>query len=108
MVKKYRFGTPIETDAVIENIDITTSLPAEFSTNDNVITIPLSPDDIVYGLGENIRGINKRGWVYDSFCMDDFIHSEDKHSLYGAHNFFVISSHASIFYYVMNNIILQN
>lgn len=45
----------------------------------------------VYGLGESTRGINKRGWSYQSFCSDDPLHTEDKRSLYGAHNFIVIA-----------------
>ena len=81
MIKKYRFGTPIETDSVIKEMDSFTTLPPQYIINGNVITLPISDDDMVLGLGENIRGINKRGWVYDSFCMDDFIHSEDKHNL---------------------------
>lgn len=37
------------------------------------------------------RGINKRGYCYISNCTDDPDHTEDKRSLYGAHNFIVIS-----------------
>mgnify|MGYP000444154867 CR=1 FL=1 len=48
-------------------------------------------DDIVYGLGEANRGINKRGYCYISNCTDDPVHTEDKRSLYGAHNFIIVS-----------------
>ena len=51
----------------------------------------MDPQDILYGLGENIRGINKRGWVYESKCSDDPNHTESKRSLYGAHNFIIIA-----------------
>lgn len=34
-------------------------------------------DDIVYGLGEQIRGINKRGWQYVSWNYDNPNHHED-------------------------------
>ena len=47
--------------------------------------------DIVYGLGEANRGLNKRGYCYISDCTDDPNHTEDKRSLYGAHNFIVVS-----------------
>lgn len=47
--------------------------------------------DVVYGLGEQVRGINKRGFSYISNATDDPNHTEDKHSLYGAHNFLLIS-----------------
>lgn len=50
----------------------------------------LSANDVVYGLGQNMRGLNKRGFVYESFCSDDPNHTPDKRSLYGAHNFFVV------------------
>ncbi len=51
----------------------------------------MEPQDILYGLGENVRGINKRGWVYESKCSDDGNHTEGKSSLYGAYNFMIVS-----------------
>jgi alpha-glucosidase len=51
----------------------------------------MDPKDVVYGLGEANRGINKRGYLYRSDCADDPNHTEDKHSFYAAHNFLVIS-----------------
>ncbi|MDO4927231.1 MAG: glycoside hydrolase family 31 protein [Turicibacter sp.] len=33
--------------------------------------------------------MNKRGWLYTSFCTDDDMHTETKQSLYGTHNFLV-------------------
>ncbi|MDD6430232.1 MAG: glycoside hydrolase family 31 protein, partial [Ruminococcus sp.] len=53
-------------------------------------TYSLSENDIVYGLGEQIRGINKRGWQYVSWNYDNPNHHEDTRSLYGAHNFIII------------------
>src|SRR3712207_1490168 len=50
----------------------------------------MDKDDIVFGLGENQRGINKRGGIYQSFCSDDPLHTENKKSLYGSHNFTVV------------------
>lgn len=50
----------------------------------------LKPEDVVFGLGENMRGMNKRGYVYEAFCSDDPSHTPDKTSLYGAHNFLVV------------------
>ena len=44
----------------------------------------------VYRLGENVRGINKRGWRYESWNLDDPIHHEGRTSLYGSHNFFLV------------------
>jgi alpha-glucosidase len=53
-------------------------------------TFSLDKEDVVYGLGQNMRGMNKRGSIYESFCSDDPNHTPDKKSLYGAHNFFVV------------------
>ena len=51
----------------------------------------LSDLDAIYGLGQNMRGLNKRGYVYESFCSDDPNHTPEKKSLYGAHNFFIVN-----------------
>ena len=55
-----------------------------------MVTYTMDPEDIVYGLGENVRGINKRGWIYESKCSDESKHLEDRRSLYAAHNFIVV------------------
>lgn len=94
MVKKYRIGTPVNTEAItesfeIERIDI---FPLSLEINANVIiSFPLENDDMIFGLGENVRGINKRGWTYESWCSDETNHTEDKRALYGAHNFIILS-----------------
>ena len=100
MIKRYVFGNPIDTEAILNkplpsswgNGDINSSFKADNSN----ITYPLSDNDIVYGLGENVRGINKRGFQYVSYCTDDPIHTEDKSSLYGAHNFILINSPTAV------------
>lgn len=94
MTKKYVYGKPIRTDAVLtamteekENVPygkISTENGFEF-------VYQMDEDDIVYGLGEANRGINKRGYCYISDCADDPEHAEDKRSLYAAHNFIVIA-----------------
>ncbi len=56
-----------------------------------VLSLPLEKGEIVYGLGEQVRGMNKRGWLYVSDCTDEPHHQEDTHSLYGAHNFLLLS-----------------
>lgn len=50
----------------------------------------LENEEKVYGLGENVRGINKRGWIYKSCCADEPNHLEDRTSLYASHNFLVL------------------
>ena len=94
MIRKYRYGTPFNTEALTEKIETTEGvLPyGEVSQEEGfVFTYIMDEDDIVYGLGEANRGINKRGYCYISNCTDDPVHTEDKRSLYGAHNFIVVS-----------------
>lgn len=94
MIQKYVFGSPFETDAVTATIPSVSGLPSWGSIDVSegfCFTYLMNEDDIVYGLGEANRGINKRGYVYVSNCTDDNDHDEGKTSLYGAHNFIVLS-----------------
>ncbi len=92
MIKKYTFGNPIATEAVVQYFPNTTTLPSQLkiSSDKMTLTVKMHEDDIIYGLGENVRGINKRGWKYISNCADEPIHTEGKNSLYGAHNFLIL------------------
>ena len=91
MIYKKRYGQPFDTESVVgsflpmmETIPYLTKEPDGFS-------YAMEPQDVLYGLGENVRGINKRGWVYESKCSDDSNHTEGKSSLYGAYNFMIVS-----------------
>ena len=93
-IVRYQFGNPIETDAVInkgiKEINEAFNYFKLEESNNIRLKYNMEKNDKVYGLGENVRGINKRGWIYESFCSDDPSHLPDKRSLYGAHNFFVV------------------
>ena len=96
MVKKYIFGKPFETDAVTAQIQPEISVPqienARIETDKGFrFYYEMNDTDVIYGLGEANRGIDKRGYIYVSRCSDDPDHSEDKTSFYGAHNFIIIS-----------------
>lgn len=119
MVKKYVYGRPFETYAVVNAENVSYAAESErreffreadmkkalepyggitWDEPENGNDAPamqyrvrMSDGDVVYGLGENVRGINKRGWVYESKCSDDPNHTESKRSLYGAHNFIIIA-----------------
>ena len=94
MIRKYRYGTPFDTEALTEKIETTEGVfpYGEVSQEEGfAFTYIMDEDDIVYGLGESNRGINKRGYCYISNCTDDPEHTEDKRSLYGAHNFIIVS-----------------
>ena len=94
MIKRYRYGNPIETEAVIESLPITQGTIPHLTLQEEeasyILGYQLHKDDGLYGLGQNIRGINKRGYIYESNCTDEPIHDEGKRSLYGAHNFLII------------------
>ena len=94
MIKKYRYGTPIVTDAVVENIDIVDGnipyLSLQNNEDEYTLSYKMSKEEGLYGLGQNVRGINKRGYLYESNCTDDPVHDEGRNSLYGAHSFLVI------------------
>ena len=90
MVRKYIFGEPIETDAVVKEIASSAWSDGVFQKKEDGFHYSLKEDEIVYGLGENVRGINKRGWRYISNCSDNPNHCENTNSLYGAHNFIMV------------------
>ena len=93
-MKRYEYGTPFNTEAIVEQIGATQGNPAygAVSLEEGFsFTYIMDENDIVYGLGEANRGINKRGYCYVSDCADDPNHTEDKRSLYGAHNFIIVS-----------------
>jgi len=99
-MKYLNIGTPFETDSIIdfENIVAVSTIDellidTNMSCNINesvILKYTFNSNHRVYGLGENLRGINKRGGIYESFCTDDPNHVPDKRALYGAHNFFIV------------------
>ena len=94
MVWKFKFGSPFETEAVVARIEETAGNPpfGTLSLEDGFCyRCTLSKNDVVYGLGEAVRGMNKRGHCYISNASDDPEHLESTRSLYGAHNFLVIA-----------------
>lgn len=94
MIQKYVFGNPIETGAVVKELPESekpvTVMEVSLSEGKTEFFCPMNEEDIVYGLGEQVRGINKRGFSYVSSAADDGVHTENKHSLYGAHNFMIL------------------
>ncbi len=105
MVEKYVFGSPFETEAVTAQLEAAAFAGklacGEISLeNGFCYSYQMDEADVIYGLGEANRGINKRGYRYVSSCTDDPHHTEEKVSLYGAHNFIVISGkkHVGLFF----------
>lgn len=94
MIKRYTYGKPIQTEAVIQNLKSQKQEVPYLSVIEKkesyILTYQMDKEDRLYGLGEHVRGINKRGYIYESNCTDDPQHDEGKSSLYGAHNFLII------------------
>ncbi len=103
MIQKTIFGSPFETLAITQDVE-TCSEVKYFHLYKMERTLEfyyhLSEDDIVYGLGETTRGLNKRGGRYISFNTDTADHSDENPSLYSSHNFLIIdgSVHFGIFF----------
>ncbi len=108
MIERYVYGNPIETEAILtkpqkqdgeSNLITHTFVKNTYKDmygNDKVeekegFKYTLSENDIVYGLGQQIRGINKRGWKYKNYNSDQPLQIESQESLYGAHNFVLVS-----------------
>ena len=85
MIKKYTYGKPFQTESVVVDIAAEKGQPDHGNidlTAGFSYTFGLEDSDIVYGLGEANRGINKRGYKYISNNADNPHHHEDVYSLY--------------------------
>jgi alpha-glucosidase len=91
----FAFGKPFPTESLLFDRESAKPLaampttPWKLKQADHCIQLHYRMNETtrVLGLGENLRGMNKRGGLYESFCTDDPIHTPGKKSLYGAHNF---------------------
>lgn len=104
MVRKIRFGNPVHTGAVVNEIAVMENEGnlKFFEKTEQGFCYTMGEKDAVYGLGEANRGINKRGYKYISYCTDDPSHTEEKLSLYGAHNFIIIDGDCTFGVFIDN------
>lgn len=112
MLEQVIFGAPIETDAIVKKIPNGTGVKhfnVEQTESSLIFTYKLNKEDVVYGLGETVRGINKRGGRYVSFNTDDPHHTEDMPSLYGSHNFIIVAGteHFGAFFDTPSRVIFE-
>jgi len=102
MYKKV-FGEPVETYAITQKVPETETVKY-FTVKEEekkiTFTLPLDEKDIVYGLGETMGGLNKRGGRYISFNTDTADHQDSNPSLYASHNFLIVdgSIHFGVFF----------
>lgn len=101
MIRRYDFGSPINTGAVVRSLPAQSAPVPHFTTTAGEgrvsFTIVLAEDDIIFGLGESLRGMNKRGHLFRSWNSDDCDHTENKSSIYGSHNLLLFSGKARSF-----------
>ena len=102
-IKKFFFGKGIKTNSVIKDINYSDiseiNKYLDFEEKDSLIILKktLAKDERIYGLGENVKGINKRGSSFKSFNLDDPVITEDRRNLYASHNFLIFSNKLSVF-----------
>ena len=94
-ILRYVYGDPVSTGAVVCELPVTAGDPAAFSVRHDGTAVSFSldvePEDLMFGLGQSVRGMNKRGHIYRSWNTDDVMHVEEKESLYGSYNFLIIT-----------------
>ena len=94
MITKWVSGCPYQLDAVVQDVPVgakAEGLNAAAFGSGLEFTRTLQESDIVYGLGETTRGINKRGSRIVNYNSDNTHHLPDTLSLYGSHNFIIVS-----------------
>ena len=93
MITKTVFGHPIDTGAITAAVPQTKDIlyyNVSMQEKEIHFTYTLAPDDIVYGLGETMGRVNKRGGRYISFNTDTAEHEQSNPSLYASHNFLIV------------------
>ena len=94
----YRSGVPFHTNAVLPEavfeIQPIAALPyfkIEQADGKTVLRYELAKHDSVYGLGEQLGGLNKRGKIYRTYNTDISPHQPHVETLYGSHPFLFIT-----------------
>ena len=97
MIRKYTFGAPLPTGAVVRPQPAQAGPVPYFTVSKGEdgsvsFSLPLLEDEVIFGLGQAVRGMDKRGHKYESWNSDVFNHTEERPSLYGSHNFILFFS----------------
>lgn len=97
MVRQVVFGNPIATDAITASVPVVEGVEhfaVRMEERQICFTYPLHTEDRVYGLGETMGRVNKRGGRYISFNTDTADHEDSNPSLYASHNFLIVAGKA--------------
>lgn len=112
MITKTTFGTPYRTDAItvpVEETGTISHFQVTLSGTGLQFTCPLRPGDLVWGLGETMGRVNKRGGRYISFNTDTAEHEDSNPSLYASHNFLILDGeiHFGIFFDTPGRVVFE-
>lgn len=78
MIQRFVIGKPFPTESVVLDLPAETG-PVPYLTPDgDGWQYVMQEKDIVYGLGEIPRGLNKRGWHYETNNTDESEHGENR------------------------------
>jgi len=101
MIRRFDFGTPYDTGAVVTKVPVSDGPVPHFDVTEKdgqvIFRTALGKEDQIFGLGETVRGLNKRGHVYRSWNIDEFCHAEDRCSMYSSHNLVLFSGEKGVF-----------
>ncbi len=99
-MERYLFGNPIATDAVLEDVPLGRDFrPLRMEEKEGkglLFSLPVEERTKVYGLGEALGRMDKRGRVYVSFNTDSADMSESRRTTYCSHNFFLIDGEEKV------------
>jgi alpha-glucosidase len=97
-VSLFRSGEPFKTGAVIadipennENYQSVDHFEAHAENGKTTLKYSFSDGDKMFGLGQCLGSMNRRGRRYRLYAADDPNHTPEKESLYGSHPFAIIS-----------------
>jgi alpha-glucosidase len=107
-VTLYRSGAPYNTEAVVIPIDERAFAPTDglkyFDIRQEHGTTRLRYDlgkyDRLYGLGQQMGGLDKRGRRYRLFGTDKAWHTPDQEMMYGSHPFLMIAGRESFGFFL--------
>ena len=99
-ITQYTIGKPFDTGAVIlrsdqsaDDCDRIPHFSADCDDDNNLrLSKALTDDEAIYGLGEMLGGLNKRGRKYRCYNNDDPNHTPEKQNLYGSHPFMIFDA----------------
>lgn len=101
----YKSGNPFKTGAVVLNIENMKFnkgskikyFESHIEKNSTNLKLRIDSKTRIYGLGQSLGSLNKKGKKYRLYSNDDPLHTPEKESLYGNHPFIIIEREKECF-----------